>query len=52
MLPAEDMAECCPQENVPLAVHFFSLPSGELRFCHADDFQIRLPAPKCFPGWI
>ena len=121
----EFMAECCPQENVPLAIHFtgdfrrmkvravarqekdgvglaeaakneavfdltdcsgdlvgfrlpgyvqgvnapgwhlhfvdaarqrgghvlnFSLLGGELRFCHADDFQIRLPAPEVLAG--
>ena len=121
----ERMAECCPQENVPLAVHFtgdfrrmkvrtvgrqerdgiglaeaakneavfdladcsgdlvgfrlpgyvagvnapgwhlhfmdaarqrgghvvnFSLREGALRFCHADDFQIRLPAPQVLAG--
>ena len=121
----EHIAECCPQENVPLAIHFtgdfhrmkvravarqerdgvglaeaakneavfdlpdcsgdlvgfrlpgyvngvnapgwhlhfvdtarqrgghvvnFSLRSGELRFCHADDFQIRLPAPEVLDG--
>ena len=28
----------------------FSLRSGELRFCHADDFQIRLPAPEVLAG--
>ena len=119
------MAECCPQENVPLAIHFtgdfrrmkvrtvgrqehdgvglaeaakneaifdlsdcsgdlvgfrlpgyvagvnapgwhlhfmdaerqhgghvvnFSLREGELRFCHADDFQIRLPSPEVLVG--
>ena len=119
------MAECCPQENVPLAIHFtgdfrgmkvravgrqerdgiglaeaakkealfdltdcsgdlvgfrlpgyvngvnapgwhlhfmdaarqrgghvvnFSLREGELRCCHADDFQIRLPAPEVLAG--
>ena len=119
------MAECCPQENVPLAVHLtgdfrymkvrtvcrqerdglglaeaakneavfdlpdcsgdlvgfrlpgyvngvnapgwhlhfmdaarqhgghvvnFSLLAGELRLCHADDFQIRLPAPEVLAG--
>ena len=121
----EYMAECCPQENVPLAVHFtgnfrrmkvrtvgrqeqdglgladaakneavfdlsdcsgdlvgfrlpgyvkgvnapgwhlhfvdtarqhgghvvnFSLLEGNLRYCHADDFQIRLPAPEVLSG--
>lgn len=121
----EFMAECCPRENVPLAIHFtgdfchmkvravarqerdgvgladaakneaifdladcsgdlvgfrlpgyvrgvnapgwhlhfvdtarrhgghvvnFSLRNGELRFCHADDFQIRLPAPEVLSG--
>ena len=28
----------------------FSLRSGELRFCHAGDFQIRLPAPEVLAG--
>ena len=28
----------------------FSLRAGELRFCHADDFQIRLPDPETFSG--
>ena len=28
----------------------FSLRSGELRLCHADDFQIRLPAPEVLAG--
>ena len=28
----------------------FSLRDGELRFCHADDFQIRLPAPAALAG--
>ena len=121
----EYMAECCPQENIPLAIHFtgdfrrmkvrtvarqerdglgladaakneavfdltdcsgdlvgfrlpgyvngvnapgwhlhfvdaarrrgghvvnFSLRDGELRVCHADDFQIRLPAPEVLAG--
>ena len=121
----EHLAECCPQENVPLAIHFtgdfrrmkvravgrqerdgvglaeaakneavfeladcsgdlvgfrlpgyvsgvnapgwhlhfmdagrrhgghvvnFSLLSGVLRLCHADDFQIRLPAPEALAG--
>ena len=121
----ERMVKCCPQENVPLAVHFtgnfrsmkvravgrqerdglgladaakneaifdlpecsgdlvgfrlpgyvagvnapgwhlhfmdterrrgghvvnFSLRDGELRCCHADDFQIRLPAPEVLSG--
>ena len=121
----EHMAECCPQENLPLAIHFtgdfhrmkvravarqekdgvglaeaakneavfdlpdcsgdlvgfqlpeylngvnapgwhlhfvdkarqhgghvvnFSLRGGELRVCHADDFQIRLPAPEVLSG--
>ncbi|MBR5078112.1 MAG: acetolactate decarboxylase [Victivallales bacterium] len=121
----EYMAECCPQENVPLAIHFtgdfrrmkvravarqerdglglaeaakneaifdlpdcsgdlvgfrlpgyvsgvnapgwhlhfvdtarqhgghvvnFSLRNGELRFCHADDYQIHLPAPEKLSG--
>ena len=121
----EYMVECCPQENIPLAIHFigdfrqmkvravvrqekdgvglaeaakneavfdltdcsgdlvgfrlpgyvngvnapgwhlhfvdatrqrgghvvnFSLRNGELRFCHADDFQIRLPAPEVLSG--
>ena len=121
----EYMAECCPQENTPLAIHFtgvfrrmivravarqekdgiglakaakneavFDLPdcsgdlvgfrlpgyvngvnapgwhlhfvdatrqrgghvvnlslrNGELRFCHADDFQIHLPAPEVLSG--
>ena len=121
----EHMAECCPQENVPLAIHFtglfshmrvravarqekdglgladaakneavfdltdcsgdlvgfrlpgyvngvnapgwhlhfvdtarqcgghvvnFSLSNGELRFCHADDFQVWLPAPEVLSG--
>ncbi|MBQ6472347.1 MAG: acetolactate decarboxylase [Victivallales bacterium] len=121
----EYMAKCCPQENLPLAVHFtgdfrhmkvrtvsrqeqdgiglaeaakneavfdltdcsgdlvgfrlpgyvngvnapgwhphfvdtarlhgghvvnFSLRNGELRFCHADDYQIRLPEPKVLSG--
>ena len=121
----EYMAECCPQENIPLAIHFtgdfrrmkvrtvgrqekdgvglaeaaknealfdladcsgdlvgfrlpgyvagvnapgwhlhfmdaarqhgghvlnFSLSSGELRLCHADDLQIRLPSPEVLAG--
>ncbi len=121
----EYMAECCPQENVPLAIHFtgdfrrmkvravgrqerdgvgladaakneavfdfpdcsgdlvgfrlpgyvsgvnapgwhlhfmdaarqhgghvlnFSLRGGELRLCHADDFQIWLPSPEVLSG--
>ena len=121
----EYMAECCPQENVPLAIHFtgdfrrmkvravgrqerdgvglveaakneavfdfpdcsgdlvgfrlpgyvsgvnapgwhlhfmdaarqhgghvlnFSLRGGEVRLCHADDFQIWLPAPEVLSG--
>ena len=121
----EYMAECCPQENIPLAIHFtgkfrrmkvrtvgrqehdglgladaakneavfdladcsgdlvgfrlpgyvkgvnapgwhlhfvdaerrhgghvvnFSLLDGELRLCHADDFEIRLPAPEVLSG--
>ena len=121
----EYMAKCCPQENIPLAIHFtgnfrrmkvrtvgrqekdgvglaeaakneaifdladisgdlvgfrlpgyingvnapgwhlhfmdaarqcgghvvnFSLRNGELRYCHADDFQIRLPAPEVLAG--
>ncbi len=121
----EYMVECCPQENVPLAIHFtgnfrrmkvrtvgrqeqdglgladaaknealfdladcsgdlvgfrlpgyvsgvnapgwhlhfvdttrrhgghvvnFSLLEGNLRYCHADDFQIRLPAPEVLSG--
>ena len=121
----EYMAECCPQENIPLAIHFtgefrrmkvrtvgrqkhdglglaeaakneavfdlsdcsgdlvgfrlpgyvqgvnapgwhlhfvdaarrhgghvvnFSLLDGVLRLCHADDFQIRLPAPEVLSG--
>ena len=28
----------------------FSLRNGELRFCHADDFQIHLPAPEALSG--
>ena len=28
----------------------FSLCDGELRFCHADDFQIRLPPPEVLAG--
>ena len=28
----------------------FSLRGGEVRFCHADDFQIRLPAPEVLAG--
>jgi len=28
----------------------FSLSNGELRFCHADDFQIHLPAPEVLSG--
>ena len=28
----------------------FSLRTGELRYCHADDFQIRLPAPEVLSG--
>ena len=119
------LAECCPQENIPLAIHFtgdfrrmkvrtvgrqehdglglaeaakneavfelpdcsgdlvgfrlpgyvsgvnapgwhlhfvdaerrhgghvvnFSLRGGKLRLCHADDFQIRLPAPEVLSG--
>ena len=28
----------------------FSLLAGELRFCYADDFQIRLPGPAVFAG--
>ena len=28
----------------------FSLREGELRLCHADDFQIRLPPPEVFAG--
>lgn len=28
----------------------FSLRNGELSFCHADDFQIRLPAPEVLSG--
>jgi len=28
----------------------FSLLAGELRLCHADDFQIRLPAPEVLAG--
>ena len=28
----------------------FSLCAGELRICHADDFQIRLPAPETLSG--
>ena len=28
----------------------FSLSEGVLRFCHADDFQIRLPAPEVLAG--
>ena len=28
----------------------FSLRGGELRFCRADDFQIRLPAPEALAG--
>ena len=28
----------------------FSLRGGELRFCHADDFRIRLPAPEVLSG--
>ena len=121
----EQMAKCCPQENIPLGIHFtgdfhrmkvravarqerdgvgladaakneavfdlpdcsgdlvgfrlpgyvngvnapgwhlhfvdtarqhgghvvnFSLRDGELRFCHADDFQIRLPPPEVLAG--
>ena len=121
----EHMAECCPRENLPLAIHFtgdfrrmkvrtvgrqerdglgladaakndavfdlvecsgdlvgfrlpgyvsgvnapgwhlhfvdaerrrgghvvnFSLRGGELRLCHADDYQIRLPAPEVLSG--
>ena len=28
----------------------FSLLNGELRFCHADDYQIRLPDPEVLSG--
>ena len=28
----------------------FSLRAGELRFCHADDFQIYLPPPEVLAG--
>ena len=28
----------------------FSMCNGELRFCHADDFQIHLPAPEALSG--
>ena len=28
----------------------FSLRNGELRFCHADDFQIHLPPPEVLSG--
>ena len=28
----------------------FSLRGGEVRFCYADDFQIRLPAPEVLSG--
>ncbi len=28
----------------------FSLRNGELRYCHADDFQIHLPAPEVLSG--
>ena len=28
----------------------FSLRDGELRFCHADDYQIHLPAPEVLDG--